>query len=291
LCYLLALSGYAVDNWEEAAENRNKIYERLVNEIWKRGWGEGGRQGAGRNLTREHFNRLMESIALAAWRGGDTRVATETGFFDAVAIMEAEEAWDQFKADGGADVNNLAMNFYLKSSETERRGFEFTHKSFGDYLAARAILTVANGVLDLGVRRIEAAATEWFKATSLGNLTQDIVQFLRDESRLSLSRGGVQAQIVMKDYFSQLASFTIQEGLPVQPGARSWRAGELAQRNAELAIWAIINATALAIGDSDPALARVKIEWGSDQAFASLLNRLRSRHEAFIVMCRSLYLI
>ena len=75
LCYLLALSGYAVDNWEEAAENRNRIYERLVNEIWKRGWGDGGRQGAGKSLTQTHFNRLMETIALAAWRGGDTRVA------------------------------------------------------------------------------------------------------------------------------------------------------------------------------------------------------------------------
>ena len=80
LCYLLVLSDYAVDNWEEAAENRNRIYEKLIDEVWKRGWGEGGRQGAGKHLSKDYFNLLMETIAFAAWRGGDTRVASEAGF-------------------------------------------------------------------------------------------------------------------------------------------------------------------------------------------------------------------
>ena len=125
LCYLLALSGYVIDNWELAADNRNRIYERLVNEVWKRGWGEGGRQGITRTLTLENFNRLMETIALGAWRGGDTRVATEGRFLETLEITHSGECWEDFKRDSGEDIANLAMNFYLKSSEIERRGFEF----------------------------------------------------------------------------------------------------------------------------------------------------------------------
>ena len=87
----------------------------------------------------------------------------------------------------------------------------------------------------------------------------------------------------MKDYFSQLASFAVQEGLPVQQGARTWRSAESLQRNAELAIWAVINASALAIGDSDRPSARVRIEWGADQALANMLERLGSRRKTEIV--------
>src|SRR3954454_9755467 len=69
LCYLLVLSGFAAENWEQAAENPNRIYKSLVDSIWQRGWGEGDakRQGAGRTLSKADFNTLMQTIALAAW--------------------------------------------------------------------------------------------------------------------------------------------------------------------------------------------------------------------------------
>jgi uncharacterized protein YjbI with pentapeptide repeats len=275
LCYLLALSGYAVDNWEEAAENRNRIYERLIDEIWKRGWGDGGRQGSGKNLSRDHFNRLMETFALAAWRGGDTKVATEARFLETLSIMRAEEAWDQFKEDGGADITNLAMNFYLKSPETERRGFEFTHKSFGEYLTGRALLTIARSVLDLGSRRLEAAAQEWLRATATGVLTHDSVQFIRDEVRLLVSRGDFAACLSLKNYFMELATFAIDEGLPAQGNiSQKWRSAVGFQNSAELAVWTVLNSCALAIGAREPSSARVHIDWKSSHALAELLDRL-----------------
>lgn len=95
LCYLLALSGYATSHWEEAAENRNRIYQALMNSIYERGWGEGAikRRGPGSSLTKTDFNLLMETIAVAAWLGGDTRVASQAMFEAAVSIMRAEQAW------------------------------------------------------------------------------------------------------------------------------------------------------------------------------------------------------
>jgi hypothetical protein len=145
LCYLLVLSGFATSDWEKAAENHNRIYEALIDSVWERGWGEGPnkRQGPGRELTRPDFNLLMETIALAAWQGGDTRVASEASFKGALRLTSAQNAWDSFTSTNGSDVTNLAMNFYLKSAEGTHRGFEFTHKSFGDYLTGRVLLRVA----------------------------------------------------------------------------------------------------------------------------------------------------
>ena len=115
LCYLLVLSGYALANWEKAAENPNRMYRTLVDSIWERGWGENigplKRQGAGKTLSKRDFNTLMQTIALAAWKGGDTRVASEQGFLNAVKDARAEDAWENFRRDNGSDVTNLAMNF------------------------------------------------------------------------------------------------------------------------------------------------------------------------------------
>jgi hypothetical protein len=178
LCYLLVLSGFATANWEQAAENPNRIYRTLVDSIWHRGWGEGlaKRQGPGRTLSKADFNTLMQTIALAAWQGGDTRIASEQGFTNAVKIAQAENAWENF--------TNLAMNFYLKAAESGQRGFEFTHKSFGDYLSARAILDVAENLPLLINRNVDHAMTDWIVATGTGTLTIEVLTFLRDEVRL-----------------------------------------------------------------------------------------------------------
>jgi hypothetical protein len=189
LCYLLVLSGFATENWEQAAENPNRMYKTLIDSIWHRGWGEGGakRQGPGRTLSKTDFNILMQTIALAAWHGGDTRVATEPAFANAVKIAGAEPAWESFKNDNGPDVTNLALNFYLKATEIGQRGFEFTHKTFGDYLAARAIFDIAEDLTVLIRRKVDHAMTDWVAATALGSLSKEVLTFLRDEVRLRMA--------------------------------------------------------------------------------------------------------
>lgn len=278
LCYLLALSGYAVDNWEEAARNRNLIYEKLLFEVWQRGWGEGGRQGQSKSLGLANFNILMQTFALAAWRGGDTRVASERNFLESIKVMNADEAWQQFISDSGADITNLAMNFYLKGNDLERRGFEFTHKSFGDYLTARALLSIAQGVVDLGSRRIDAACAEWMHATAHGMVTWEVATFLRDEIRLQLQREGDVKVKLMRDYFVTLASIAMNEGLPAHTiQANTWRMREAFHNNAELAIWAILNASTLAVGQKSGVDARFKVTSDNRDALAKLLDRHRMR--------------
>jgi hypothetical protein len=280
LCYLLTLAGYATEHWELAAENRNRIYGALIESVYERGWGDGARKrlGPGRNLKRGDFNKLMETIALAAWLGGDSRVASETGFEEAVEITEAQDAWQEFSKDNGSDVTNLAMNFYLRSSEKSQRGFEFTHKSFGEYLAARAILNVADDVAAEGRRKIDHVMRDWFTATSGGAVTSEMLQFMRDEVRLRLS-SSKSARVhdrvrKVKGVFQSIVKYVSTDGFPIDSSGRTWRSLETAQANAECAAWVIVNCCALAFSSIEETEdAKVNIAWNSKDELSSILAR------------------
>jgi hypothetical protein len=281
LCYLLVLSGFATSNWEEAADNRNRIYRTLVDQIWERGWGDDAsrRTGPGRTLTKRNFNTLMQTIALSAWLGGDTRVASEQGFRETITIARAEQAWEEFMKDNGADVTNLALNFYLRASESGQRGFEFTHKSFGDYLAARALLDVALGMQEMIVRRMDVARSDWVNATGKGSLSMEILSFLRDEVRLRIEKGVNGAVLSemkkIKVEFERMAKVVLEEGLPM-PQVNSWRTAETRQKNSEVMIWAIINALSLSFAEIGIDEKFVRVDWpDAVESLGLLIGRIR----------------
>lgn len=287
LCYLLALAGYATEQWEDAADNRNRIYSALVNSIYDRGWGDGiiKRQGAGKTLTRQDFNRLMETIALAAWLGGDARVASEQMFEHAVDITGSQEAWRRFREDNGDDVTNLAMNFYLKSSEKSERGFEFTHKSFGEYLAARAILSIAKECSDYYVRKPDHALQDWYKSTKSGKFDSDILQFCHDEARLWVAQsGGLERLQFVKGMFERIAAHVASDGFPISADGSSWRKFESEQTSAECGIWVILNACSRAIASSgERESALIVIDWRESEGWTSLFQRLGDKLNGKII--------
>lgn len=280
LCYLLALSGYATSHWELAAENRNRIYLALIGSVYERGWGDGPqkRLGAGRTMTKADFFKLMETIALAAWLDGDTRVASATRFEEAIAIMDSAEAWEDFTADNGDDVTNLAMNFYLKAADQAMRGFEFTHKSFGEYLAARAILSVADEVADQGRRRVDHAMADWFRATRSGMFTNDTLAFIRDEARLRLSEGSsedITTMVYQKKIFEHIAMVADIDGFDVRNEGRTWRNLEREHASAECATWVVLNSYARAIAaEGDMLRALVKLPATDETFLRRLIWRL-----------------
>ena len=254
LCYLLALAGYATSHWQHAADNRNRIYSALVDSIYDRGWGDGAikRHGAGKSLSKNDFNTLMNTIALAAWLGGDSRVASEDKFEEAISIMGSGNAWKTFAEDNGGDVTNLAMNFYMKSSDKIHRAIEFTHKSFGEYLTSRALLSLALEVANDAERKPDYALEDWHRATRTGTATSETLQFLRDEARLWLTdykqeKGEIRLSL-LKGSFQRFATKVDAEGFKPSGSSKFWRVLELEQANSEVAIWMIINSCAKAFG-------------------------------------------
>lgn len=279
LCYLLALSGYANEHWELAADNRNRIYSSLIESIYDRGWGDGQtkRLGAGKSLKKNDFIKLMETIALAAWLGGDTRVASAQKFEETVEITRAGVAWTAFTNDNGQDVGNLAMNFYLKSSERSERGFEFTHKSFGEYLASRAILSVAMDVSSQIERRLEFALQDWLRATKTGAPSKELLAFLRDELRQRIADEPDQYASIndLKLSFETLIAKVATDGFPMIPGNDNWRAAEREQGNAECCLWMVVNACAYSMTASGKGEGvTTNISWTQEEDFSDILRRL-----------------
>ena len=296
LCYLLALAGFSDENWELAADNRNRIYESLIDSIYERGWGDGAvkRLGPGRTLTKADFLKLMETIALAAWLGGDARVASEEKFSEAIEITDASRAWLEFTNDNGQDVTNLAMNFYLKSSERDQRGFEFTHKSFGEYLAARALIGISREVAEQVRKKPDYAMLDWFKATRTGNASHEMLTFLRDQFRLDIKSANRDQYILLTKFLK--ASFEIligkvaEEGFPIAPGTESWRVRETEQGNAECCLWMVANACAYSLADADEDNFRVDVQWTNTEDLSSVLQRLLRIPSCIIILACLSYL-
>lgn len=290
LCYLLALAGYANQGWELAADNRNRIYSALIESIYDRGWGDGAikRLGPGKTLSKNDFIKLMETIALAAWLGGDSRVASEENFDAALEILDTNSAWDSFTGDNGQDVTNLAMNFYLKSSEKSQRGFEFTHKSFGEYLSSRAILSVAEDISANVGRRTEHAMRDWMVATKTGEPTQELLNFLRDEVRLRMSDASdidyFRKIINLKQKFQILAERVAEEGFPISSVETSWRVMEVQQASSECSVWMILNALSSSLfecGKLEECI--IKIDWGDNDDLSRIINRSLANLESSII--------
>lgn len=279
LCYLLALAGFAHKEWELAADNRNRIYHSLIESVYDRGWGDGAakRLGPGKTLSKSDFIALMETIALAAWLGGDTRVASEKMFLDAIPITNSREAWDSFTADNGQDVANLAMNFYLKSDQKTSRGFEFTHKSFGEYLAARALLSIAEDAAIQTERRLDHAMQDWIKATRTGRPTIELLSFLRDEMRLRVARGGegVEKAKTVKSSFEAIAHKASLDGFPLLPTSEDWRSLEVEQGSAECCTWMVLHSCANALFNYvDSESSEIRIKWHSEGHLSSIIERV-----------------
>jgi len=257
LCYLLALSGYLEENYEEAAKNPNIVYRALMDKVWERGWR--GKSSGATALSRTDFNILFETMAIAAWHGGEPRVATIENFSNALAVMKSQDIFDNFCSENGDDVTNLAVNFYLKKSETEGRGFEFTHKSFGEYLTARALLRSAQQASKIASARLEYGAEEWLNIVRDGVTTNEISRFLKGEAHLL----SAETALAIRNDLIGILEYALDSGLPVQKqerrGLGTWRQAEAAEIKGEVALLAVINSLTSCISMSHRDNARITI--------------------------------
>ena len=146
LCYLVALSVSGDGEGETAPENVNAVYKSLFDQIWRRVWGKEPVGPASAFENREDYEQLLEHVALTAWRSGEPRVASADAFEKLIDRTSVEDIWRRFQRnteDREDGFTTLALTFFFRAKTAGERGFEFTHKSFGEYLAARGLLRFA----------------------------------------------------------------------------------------------------------------------------------------------------
>lgn len=272
LLHLLILSDYCGPKWKDAADNRNVVYKDILGQIHQRNVRE---KKPGQKLAERDFFTLMECLGLAAWRG-NLRTGTETTYLAVREIhARAMQKTGQFDH---ADMDSMVLQTHARKVEGVEPGFEFIHKSFGEYLTARALITLAQRTK----RRLQhtedpvgenVVATEWVDLVDASELTPEILRFVRDEARqitdvADLSR--------LQSSLQDLLTWTITNGLPAK--GESFRAMETIQRCSETALLAVGASISQCLKQLCPEATTLQFGWGAREA-RLMLNRLETSSE------------
>ena len=277
LLYLLILTDYVGARFKEAAANRNIVYEAIFKKIYERN--KEKEHWAARKLDEDGFFILLECLGLAAW-AGNGRVGSDEDFVsmrDRYAPPGRRKAFKELEA---AELKNVAVQFYTRMDVGEARGFAFIHKSFGEYLTARALL---HGMIRL-VARMEnedygldecSTLMKWCAFVGDAEMTAEIIRFLQCEARLNRD--------ALQDTLPGLVSlfhWSLNNGMPAHEVDKSgtYRALEARQRCAEAAYFAMLSACSHAAMQGRDATERPDASpiWGDAPLSASaLVGRLR----------------
>lgn len=188
LIFLFTLSQFHKKSSNTSQINRNSIYAALFEGVQARKY-ESSPDAITDLLSKDEFEGVMEAIATAAWYG-DGRTATIEEVRRTCSGL-IREAFERAITSGGG-IHKLIAAFYFQESKNNNRqskAFEFTHKSFGEYLTARRIVRQikdSNFGLKLhhSIFTVPEALTKWADLTAREPITTEVLRFLFDELRL-----------------------------------------------------------------------------------------------------------
>lgn len=244
LLHLLIISDYIGDNWKEAAENPNRVYRDILSKIAHRNMDKDGVPQEQREEKEADFFTLMECLGLTAWRGNG-RTGTDKDFEE---LRDKHAGEGRFKGVGAAGLKNVALQIHTRQAVGDDAGFEFIHKSFGEYLSARALISAAIGLSEhmnlpprFAIGPVDAAR-RWAGIVGGAKLTTFVLTFLKNEAKLTFKPPKA---LTVKTDLEKVLGAVQEYGVPVQELNReaSYRELETLQRCAEGAL--LVTATAI----------------------------------------------
>jgi hypothetical protein len=229
-------------------------------------------------------------IVIAAWHGiGRTVSVSEIE----TAIKESDFTvkWEAFQKGEDAGINNMLTAFYFHQLVTpgEKR-FEFTHKSFREYLTMQRIVRALEDMQDKfdeqerkpnkKLRPLENALISWRKLCAPTAIDSDLYQFLQDEMELLFS-DAPESVVKLQEMLCRLIAYVASEGIPPVETRPPFMEELRLYRNAETALLAAHSACARATQKCS------KVDWGENQKTANIwLKRLCvPPEEAFVKQC------
>ncbi len=286
LNYLVALSCERSRLKFTQDSNLNEIYADLLDAVYERGYEKHGYRLT-EGITKEEFIGVLEEIALACWHG-DGRTTTVREIEEHCENSGMREILnrfqDSFNEDSKASITRLLTAFYFRESGGVRQSektFEFTHKSFGEYLAAKRIiqgLQLIHEELEERKKNFRKGCDErtalvtW--ATLCGSSAMDeyLFRFICDEIRIIHANNILQVpnwqQTLCRLIEFMSANGMPMEGLKERPNFHE----EMRQaRNAEEALLVVLNACARVTQEISD------IKWYFPEAFGALISRLQGQ--------------
>ena len=248
LNYLLALADQTDTLDFSKSVTQNQIYSSLVHELYDRRWAD-GENFAVKGMTEDHFHRVLEEIAVAAWHGDGrkTTVGEIKQHCQDAGIMRMLETFQEGAENG---VLRLLTAFFFRQAgvRDDENAFEFTHKSFGEYLVARRLLRMID-IMDRKAEEQKSEFTgwderkcleEWARLCGASALTERQTEFLQNEMQANL-------QITSKwqDLLVALINVSLRQGLPMEKiELTDFQTMRLYSRNAEETLIVMLNSCA-----------------------------------------------
>jgi hypothetical protein len=299
LNYLVALSFERNEIQFSLETNLNSIYANLLKAVYERGY-EKGNPGhpAIEGIKENDFVQILMEIALSCWHG-DGRTATvreieshceNNGLKNLLQIFQ-----DSFQSNSQASIARLLTAFYFRESgdlRANEKTFEFTHKSFGEYLTARRIV---NRVKQIHKRWQDSkdnyeddydsrqALIAWATLCSPMAMDEYLFKFVLHEMQLQSPDEVEQWQETLKN----LIEYLLVKGMPMEglKNRPNFQEEMRLARNAEEALLAVFNACGRVTEKISP------IRWPSPEAFGNWLARLQGQRidysPIFVLDCLS----
>ena len=256
LNYLVALS-FTRDKLDFSKDiNLNSIYADLITAVHERGYEKHRAYGPIRHMTLDHFSRVLEEIGLAAWHG-DGRTTTVREIEEHCKASGVGGMLDAFQEGAKVGVTRLLAAFFFRQYGQRISGdptFVFTHKSFGEYLAARRVVRAIERVSRELERRNSNPDEGWDERDALKHWAQicgpsamsDYLHtFLMNEVRL---RSPTELER-WQEQFTRLFNFVLRHAMPMeQLQIATFREAMFQSQNAEEALLVALNVCAQAIG-------------------------------------------
>jgi uncharacterized protein YjbI with pentapeptide repeats len=299
LNYLIALTFERGEVQFSQETNLNNIYDNLLKAVYERGY-EKNSPGhrAIEGITEKDFVLILMEIALSCWHGnGRTTTVIEikehcenNGLKNLLKNFQ-----DSFKSDSQGSITRLLTAFYFRESGDLRgseKTFEFTHKSFGEYLTARRIVDRVKQIHkklqdsendydnDYDPRQ---ALIAWATLCGPTAIDEYLFSFIVNQMQLQSRDEVKQWQKTLGDLIEYLLVKGMpMEGLKNRPNFQE----EMRQaRNAEEALLAVFNACGRVTEEIFP------IQWPSPEAFGNWLARLQGQRidfePMFVLNCLS----
>lgn len=284
LNYLMALSYVRGNLTISETTNLNQIYADLLGGIYDRGWESSQRPALEGVSSSEDFSRVLEEVALAVWHGNGrtTTVATITQYCEQSGLQSLLPSLQAGTETTG--VMQLLLAFYFRQSGSIPQGektFEFTHKSFGEYLTACRIVRGLHDIHNqLEIRKQNAdsgldektALVKWVKLCGPSPIDQYLMEFLRNEMRLQNPAEVKQWQ----EMLCGLIEIVLKQGLPMEKlSLATYHEANRQAKNAEETLLVALSACACCTEE------RSKINWPTPEAFGTWLHRLRGQRSGF----------
>ncbi|MEO1413345.1 MAG: pentapeptide repeat-containing protein, partial [Bacteroidota bacterium] len=280
LNYLVALSVKRGKLHFSERVGLNLIYQDLIEGVYERAY-EGRRHSAiDKKLEKEEFFRILEEIALSAWHGGDVRTTTVKRIEAHISNSGLARLLANFQEGAKSGIIRLLTAFYFRQHSIQEgdRSFEFTHKSFGEYLTARRLVQLMKTVgknlaakgedFDSGWDKSEALG-KWLAATGPSPVDEYLFRFLEAEMRAQPrpTVEGLQPQI------ASLLSLVMEKGMPFRGDRKSNKEENRLSRNAEEALLVMLHLCTKISGR------RVTIDFPTPYDFGAWVSKLQPQRK------------